>query len=142
MFYQSSKDGRSAHFVLKNYSLTTPPFHVLLSTKRPIHAFKFDGPQNRYRGWDDCAARNHLGTSERNRRRFLSIKILYRVFHQSLQKKTNSLEKILILHGSWGLQRSFMPKRKFLPITASRAAPLGEKARSQEASEIEEALAG
>ncbi|POW14227.1 hypothetical protein PSHT_07482 [Puccinia striiformis] len=121
MFYQSSKDGRSAHFVsdhhhpfllfvvLKNYSLTTPPFHVLLSTKRPIHAFKFDGPQNRYRGWDDCAARNHLGTSERNRRRFLSIKILYRVFHQSLQKKTNSLEKILILQcAALLLQGSFL----------------------------------
>ncbi|KAI9612729.1 hypothetical protein H4Q26_007888 [Puccinia striiformis f. sp. tritici PST-130] len=95
MFNQSSKDGQSAHFVFKNFSLTKPPFYVLLSSNRPIHAFKYDGSHNRYPGWDNCAARNRLGTLERNRRRFLPIKILYRVFPQSLQKKTSLFERSL-----------------------------------------------
>ncbi|POW07871.1 hypothetical protein PSTT_07952 [Puccinia striiformis] len=107
MFYQSSKDGRSAHFVLKNYSLTTPPFHVLLSTKRPIHAFKFDGPQIDTEAgmivplaiiWD-------LRTQSTS---FSSSKFCISL-PPKLAKKTNSLEKILILQcAALLLQGSFL----------------------------------
>ncbi|KAI9610399.1 hypothetical protein H4Q26_006538 [Puccinia striiformis f. sp. tritici PST-130] len=47
-----------------SYSLTEPPYFDLLSSKRPMYAFKFDGEDKRYRGLDNCAARNRLDSSE------------------------------------------------------------------------------
>ncbi|KAI9618995.1 hypothetical protein KEM48_006465 [Puccinia striiformis f. sp. tritici PST-130] len=47
-----------------SYSLTEPPYFDLLSSKRPMYAFKFDGEDKRYRGLDNCAARNRPDSSE------------------------------------------------------------------------------
>ncbi|KAI9610400.1 hypothetical protein PSHT_04462 [Puccinia striiformis] len=61
--------------ISKNSSVTKPPPFDLLPSKRPIYTFKFDGGDKRYRGYDNCAARNRLETFDRNRRSFFLLEL-------------------------------------------------------------------
>ncbi|KAI9618996.1 hypothetical protein KEM48_006466, partial [Puccinia striiformis f. sp. tritici PST-130] len=61
--------------ISKNSSVTKPPPFDLLPSKRPIYTSSSMEETSRYRGYDNCAARNRLETFDRNRRSFFLLEL-------------------------------------------------------------------